>query len=144
MKNVIAALALVFVSTTAFATGLKRQVYNCEKGSGDSYAQVQVTSLQISAPGRVSAPTYIASIKEAKRAGLANSGWVDVVKGTPVFGGDTEVYFGLESKLMLRILKKSGVNGSGRAANILVTATFQDEKRKSFKGSLNEVWLSCK
>ena len=143
MKNVIAALSILFVAAAANATGLKRQVYNCEKGSGDSYAQVVVMSYQISAPGHASPPKYAAQVKEAKRAGTADSGMVEVVKGTPVFGGDEEVYFGLNnSKLLLRILKKSGVSGGGRAANILVSASFQS--KNGLKGSLNQVWLTCK
>ncbi len=136
-------VALLLSVSNANATGLMLKLLDCSKGDGDSFASVSLKHVQMAAPGRPGKPYYLAQIKEAKRAGLADSGEV-VVSPKADSNGASSIYVNKDAKFKLQIVRTAGLNGNGRPAGILVNASFRDQTRRDFAGSLNEVWLSCK
>ena len=142
MKYVFAILALLSLVNAAQASGLVTDIYLCSEQRGDYTAAVTLKRMQVSAPGISSQPYYVATVRTSNGARTVDSGEVRVRPFIPMDGGP-ELYINNEHAFSLSIHSRSGVNGAGRAANILVEASFKEARARVYSG-ITKRWMTCR
>lgn len=139
----VLSLAVGLLASTAEASGIKRNVFNCGESQGQSETRIILDVLTTSAPGGPVRTQTIASIfSGGPVVGLSSSGPVIVEKSVSPETG-AQAYINKDGTFQLYVLQVQTSAANDKIVKINATAKYVDQKSGEER-EIDKKWYDCK